>query len=75
MAKSSKRMIQAKKELQNDTCPLQDALPLVQKLASAKFDETVEIAMRLGVDPSMLIRWYVERSFFLMVWVRVEKYV
>jgi len=44
-------MIQAKKELQNDTCPLQDALPLVQKLASAKFDETVEIAMRLGVDP------------------------
>ena len=51
MAKSSKRMIQAKKELQNDTCPLQDALPLVQKLASAKFDETVEIAMRLGGDP------------------------
>ena len=51
MAKSSKRMIQAKKELQNDTWPLQDALPLVQKLASAKFDETVEIAMRLGVDP------------------------
>ena len=51
MAKSSKRMIQAKKELQNDAWPLQEALPLVQKLASAKFDETVEIAMRLGVDP------------------------
>ena len=30
---------------------LEDAMPLVKKLATAKFDETVEIAMRLGVDP------------------------
>ena len=28
-----------------------EALALVKSLASAKFDETVEIAMRLGVDP------------------------
>ena len=28
-----------------------EALDLVKSLASAKFDETVEIAMRLGVDP------------------------
>ncbi len=30
---------------------LSDAMPLVKKAAFAKFDETVEIAMRLGVDP------------------------
>ena len=29
----------------------EEALALVKKGASAKFDETVEVAMRLGVDP------------------------
>ncbi len=33
------------------TYPLSDALEQVKGLAFAKFDETVEIAMRLGVDP------------------------
>ena len=28
-----------------------EALGLVKSLASAKFDETVEVAVRLGVDP------------------------
>ena len=28
-----------------------EALAMVKSLATAKFDETVEIAMRLGVDP------------------------
>jgi len=31
--------------------PLRDALEQIKGLAFAKFDETVEIAMRLGVDP------------------------
>ena len=31
--------------------PLQDAVKLVKDKCSAKFDETVEIAMNLGVDP------------------------
>ena len=31
--------------------PLQDAMPLLKQAAFAKFDETVELAMRLGVDP------------------------
>ena len=31
--------------------PLQDAVQLVKDKCSAKFDETVEIAMNLGVDP------------------------
>ena len=30
---------------------LQEAVPLLQKVKFAKFDETVEITMRLGVDP------------------------
>ena len=30
---------------------LTDAMPLIKKAAFAKFDETVELAMRLGVDP------------------------
>ena len=29
----------------------QEALELVKKTASAKFDETVDVAMKLGVDP------------------------
>jgi len=51
MVKSSKRMTHAKTEVQRRSYSLQEALPLVQKLASVKFDETVEISMRLGVDP------------------------
>lgn len=51
MVKMSKRMSRARTEIQGQVYPLQAALPLVQKLASAKFDETVEISLRLGVDP------------------------
>ena len=51
MVKTSKRMTQARTEIQGQAYPLHAALPLVQKLASAKFDETVEISLRLGVDP------------------------
>ena len=30
---------------------LEEAIPLVQKVKYTKFDETVEMALRLGVDP------------------------
>ncbi len=30
---------------------IEDAVPLLQKIKYAKFDETVELALRLGVDP------------------------
>ena len=30
---------------------IEAAVPLVQKVKFAKFDETVEMALRLGVDP------------------------
>src|SRR4051812_50178754 len=31
--------------------PLADAIKLIKERAKAKFDETIEIAMNLGVDP------------------------
>jgi large subunit ribosomal protein L1 len=31
--------------------PLEEALELLETLAKAKFDETVELALRLGIDP------------------------
>jgi len=33
-----------------------EAIELVKKMASAKFDETVEAHYRLGINPSILIR-------------------
>ena len=33
------------------TYSIEEAIPLVQKVKYAKFDETVELTLRLGVDP------------------------
>ncbi|MCC7176298.1 MAG: 50S ribosomal protein L1 [Bryobacterales bacterium] len=41
----------AAQQLERRPYPLEDAVPLVQKVKFAKFDETVELHMRLGVDP------------------------
>src|SRR5580700_241334 len=41
----------AAKQVQARDYPLEEAVPLLQKIKYAKFDETVEIHMRLGVDP------------------------
>ena len=52
MAKLSKRMKAAAGGVDRDKqYDLGDALELVVKIAAAKFDETVEMAVRLGVDP------------------------
>src|SRR5450432_3593419 len=40
----------AKQVLKRDY-PLEEAVPLLQKIKYAKFDETVEVHLRLGVDP------------------------
>ncbi|UOF91881.1 50S ribosomal protein L1 [Fodinisporobacter ferrooxydans] len=52
MAKKAKKYIEASK-LVDATAVYdpQDALELVKKASYAKFDETVEVAVRLGVDP------------------------
>ena len=52
MAKAGKRMNKLRDELDREALhKLEDAVQLVKKNASAKFDETVELSMNLGVDP------------------------
>jgi len=52
MAKLGKRTKQAREGLdRNAFYPLEDAVKMVKERAGAKFDETVEVAMNLGVDP------------------------
>ncbi|HHH10970.1 MAG TPA: 50S ribosomal protein L1, partial [Sorangium sp.] len=50
--KLSKRTKALREAVDRDSkFPLDDALGLVKKVATAKFDETVDIAVRLGVNP------------------------
>ena len=51
MKKSGKNIEKARKGVEARPYVIQDAVPLLQKVKYAKFDETVEITMRLGVDP------------------------
>lgn len=51
MRKTGKNITQARKSVEDRSYTLQDAVPLLQKVKFAKFDETVEITLRLGVDP------------------------
>jgi len=49
--KEGKNIAKAHAAVEKRPYPLQDAVPLLQKVKYAKFDETVEITLRLGVDP------------------------
>lgn len=51
MAKKGKKFQAAAKQVAERPYTLDDAIPLVQKVKFTKFDETVEMAFRLGVDP------------------------
>jgi large subunit ribosomal protein L1 len=52
MANKGKRYTAASEGIdRNKAYPLDEAIKLVKERAKAKFDETVEIAMNLGVDP------------------------
>jgi large subunit ribosomal protein L1 len=51
MAKHGKKFTAAAAQVEDRPYSLEDAIPLIQKVKFAKFDETVEVAMRLGVDP------------------------
>src|SRR5437764_3569694 len=49
--KEGKNIAKAREAGERRAYPMQDALPLLQKFKYAKFDETVDVTMRLGVDP------------------------
>jgi len=49
--KQGKQYLSAVQAIKAQPYTLEEAVPLVQKVKFAKFDETVEVHMRLGVDP------------------------
>jgi len=51
MRKSGKNIDKARKAIEQRPYVLADAVPLLQGVKYAKFDETVEVTWRLGVDP------------------------
>ncbi|OEU73171.1 MAG: 50S ribosomal protein L1 [Desulfuromonadales bacterium C00003068] len=49
---TGKKLIAAKAKIDRDvTYPLSDAIGLVKEVSSANFDETLDLTVRLGVDP------------------------
>ncbi|TVQ53500.1 MAG: 50S ribosomal protein L1 [Rhodobacteraceae bacterium] len=51
MAKHSKRFRAASEGVSDKALALDEAIALIKGRASAKFDETIEVALNLGVDP------------------------
>jgi large subunit ribosomal protein L1 len=52
MAKQSRRLREIRAQIDPEKAyPLDDAIALVKSAATAKFDESVEVALNLGVDP------------------------
>ncbi|HSM85394.1 MAG TPA: 50S ribosomal protein L1 [Candidatus Limnocylindrales bacterium] len=49
--KAGKNITKARTAVENRQYELNEAVPLLQKIKYAKFDETVEVTLRLGVDP------------------------
>jgi large subunit ribosomal protein L1 len=50
-SKAGKKYSAASQQVEKRPYQLEEAIPLVQKIKYAKFDETVEVHLRLGVDP------------------------
>ncbi|MBP1599982.1 MAG: rplA [Acidobacteria bacterium] len=51
MARVGKKYTKSKAAVEPKRYPLEEAVALLKKVSYAKFDETVEVAMKLGVDP------------------------
>src|SRR6187401_177247 len=51
MRKAGKKFTAAKAAVPERMYSIEEAIPLLQKVKFAKFDETIELTMRLGVDP------------------------
>src|SRR5207342_1784716 len=51
MARHGKKFTAARQAVPERPHTIEEAVPLMQKVKFAKFDETVDLTMRLGVDP------------------------
>ena len=51
MARHGKKFSAARQQVPERPHTIDEAVPLLQRVKFAKFDETVELALRLGVDP------------------------
>jgi len=51
MSKRGKKYTKAAAAVEQKVYSLEEAVALLKKIGYAKFDETVEVAVRLGVDP------------------------
>ena len=51
MKQHGKKYAAAKEQVPAKPCSLDEAIPLLKKVKYAKFDETLELALLLGVDP------------------------
>jgi large subunit ribosomal protein L1 len=51
MKRHGKKYMAAMKELPAKPCTLEEAIPILKKIRISKFEETMEIALLLGVDP------------------------
>ncbi len=51
MRKDGKNIVKSRAAVEDRTYGLKEAIELLQKVKFAKFDETVEVTLRLGVDP------------------------
>lgn len=51
MAERGKRYLKSKELIEKEEYSLEEAVSLLKKLGQAKFDESVDISLRLGVNP------------------------
>ena len=51
MSKKSKAYVNAKEKIEEKEYIINDAVSLLKEIKSSKFDESIDVSMRLGVDP------------------------
>jgi large subunit ribosomal protein L1 len=51
MPKHGKRLRQARQKIKQDAYPLDEAVTLLKNLPAPKFDQSVELHLKLGIDP------------------------
>ena len=66
--KVSKNIAKARAAVTQPAYPLGEAVSLLQKVKYAKFDETVDLTLRLGVDTGTPTRWCAGRLFCPTAW-------